>query len=388
MDCFFESVSGFTTTGASILSDIESVPRGLSIVAGSLTHWLGGMGIVVLSLAILPLLGGGGMNLFKLEAPGGILPDKLTPRIAVTARSMWWVYIVLTLAETFLLMACGLTLFDAICHSFATVATGGFSTKNTSVLYFDSLSVDLVISLFMFLAGTNFVLHFQALRGKPLSYKDDREFRFYLVAVLSAIAIIFVALIGTAKYTGDPLKCVRDAIFTVCAIVSTTGFATADFEIWPPVCTFILLGLMVMGGSTGSTAGGSKCMRIQIFFKAGYRELKRLLHPHGVIPLRIGKRAIRDSSVASVLGFISCAAGLFLVSALLLAAMGLDLVTACTATIACIFNIGPGLGEVGPTDNFGGLPQAAKMLLSGCMILGRLEVYTVLVLLTPEYYRK
>lgn len=387
VDCFFESISGFSTTGASILSDIEAVPRGL-LLWRSLTHWLGGMGIVVLSLAILPLLGGGGMNLFKAEAPGGILPDKLSPRIAVTARSMWWVYIVLTLAETFMLMACGMTLFDALCHSFATVATGGFSTKNTSVLAFDSLSVDLVITLFMFLAGTNFFLHFQALRGKPLAYKDDHEFRFYALTVLSAIGIIFLSLMGTSKYSNDPVTCIRDSMFTVCSIVSTTGFATANFEVWPPVAVFVLLALMVMGGSTGSTAGGSKCMRIQIFFKAGYRELKRLLHPHGVIPLRIGHRAIRDGPVASVLGFIACAAGLFLMASLSLAALGVDLETAYTATIACIFNIGPGLGQVGPTDNFGGLPQLAKVILSGCMILGRLEVYTVLVLLTPDYYRK
>ena len=383
IDCVFESVSGFSTTGASILTDIESVPRGL-LLWRSLTHWLGGMGIVVLSLAILPLLGGGGMALFKAESPGGILPDKLSPRIAETARSMWWVYTVLTVAETFMLMACGMTLFDAVCHSFATVATGGFSTKNTSVLAFNSAGVDLVITFFMFLAGVNFFLHFQALRGKPRAYLADSEFRFFSITVLSAVAIIFLSLMRTPAYQNELLQCLRDSFFTVCAIVTTTGFATADFEVWPPLAKFLLLTLMVMGGSTGSTAGGSKCMRVQIFFKAGFRELKRILHPHAILPLRIGRRAIPDGAVASVLGFISCATFLFLLATFLLATLGIELETAYTAVTACIFNIGPGLGGVGPTDNFGWLPQPAKVILTACMILGRLEVYTVLVLFTPE----
>ncbi len=384
-DCFFESVSGFSTTGSTILSDIEAVPRGL-LFWRAMTHWLGGMGIVVLSIAILPLLGGGGMNLFKAEAPGGILPDKLAPRIAETARSMWWVYIILTLAETFLLLIADMSLYDALAHSFATVATGGFSTKNTSIAYFDSSLVDYIISLFMFCAGVNFFLHYQALKGKPKSYFKDSEFKFYAGTIL--LAIVIVVFNVSHLYPENLTRAIRDSVFTVVSIVTTTGFGTADFELWPELSKFLLVTLMVMGGSAGSTAGGSKCLRVQIFFKAGYRELKRILHPAAIIPLRIGRRAVPDSSVASVLGFITCVAGLFLFASAVLTALGLDLVTSCTAVIACIFNIGPGLGQVGPTENFGFMPGLAKIVLSFCMILGRLEVYTVLVMLIPDFYRK
>ena len=384
-DCFFESVSGFSTTGSTVLSDIEAVPRGL-LFWRSLTHWLGGMGIVVLSIAILPLLGGGGMNLFKAEAPGGILPDKLAPRIAETARSMWWVYIIMTIAETFLLMVGDMSLYDALCHTFGTVATGGFSTKNTSVAYFDSAYIDYVISFFMFLAGVNFFLHYQALNGKPRAYWKDSEFKFYFKAICVAIAIVFMDTFNS--YGQDYLRSFRDAVFTVISIVTTTGFGTADFEHWPYLSRFLLITLMVMGGSAGSTAGGSKCLRVQIFFKAGYRELKRILHPYAVIPVRVGARAIPDSAVASVLGFLTCVTALFLVASGSLAALGIGLTTAYTAVVACIFNIGPGLGDVGPTDNFGHMPSAAKYILSVCMIMGRLEVYTVLVLLMPDFYKK
>ena len=384
-DCFFESVSGFSTTGSTILSEIEAVPRGL-LLWRSMTHWLGGMGIVVLSIAILPLLGGGGMNLFKAEAPGGILPDKLAPRIAETARSMWWVYIVLTITEIFLLLVADMSLFDAVAHSFATVATGGFSTKNTSIAAFDSGLIDGIITFFMFLAGVNFFLHYQALKGRPKAYWLDSEFKFYASTVAIAILIIFCNVFHL--YPDNALRALRDCTFTVVSIVTSTGFGTADFEQWPELSKFLLVSLMVMGGSAGSTAGGSKCLRVQIFFKAGYRELKRILHPSAIIPVRIGRRAIPDSAVASVLGFITCVAGLFFCASGALCAMGIDLMTAYTAVIACIFNIGPGLNQVGPTDNFGFMPGLAKYILSVCMILGRLEVYTVLVLLIPDFYKK
>lgn len=387
-DCFFESVSGFSTTGSTILSDIEAVPRGL-LFWRSLTHWLGGMGIVVLSIAILPLLGGGGMNLFKAEAPGGILPDKLAPRIAETARSMWWVYIIMTMAETFLLMGGGMSIYDALCHAFGTVATGGFSTKNTSVAYFQSAYIDYVISFFMFLAGVNFFLHYQALKGDLRVFWRDSEFKFYAKAVGLAILVVLLDIISEVpEYAGNFWQALQDSVFTVCAIVTTTGFGTADFEQWPELSKFLLITLMVMGGSAGSTAGGSKCLRVQIFFKAGYRELQRILHPYAVIPVRVGRRAVPDSAVASVLGFLTCITALFLFSSGCLAALGIDLTTAYTAVVACIFNIGPGLGQVGPTDNFGFMPGAAKYILSVCMILGRLEVYTVLVLLIPDFYKK
>lgn len=385
VDGFFESVSGFSTTGSSIMTDIESVPRGL-LFWRAMTHWLGGMGIVVLSIAILPLLGGGGMNLFKAEAPGGILPDKLAPRIAETARSMWWVYILMTCVQAVLLMVGGMTPFDSLAHTFSTVATGGFSTKNASVAYFDSAYIDYVISLFMFLSGVNFFLHYQALKGRPGAYWKDSEFRFYLGCTLFAVLIIILDI--ATSYQGDWLRALRDSVFTVTSIVTTTGFCTADFEKWPELSMFLLVSLMVVGGSAGSTAGGCKCLRVQIFIKAGYRELKKILHPSAIIPVRVGRRAIPDSAVASVLGFLTCIALLFFVSSATLCAMGVDLITSCTAVIACIFNVGPGLGQVGPTENFSQIPGFGKFLLSVCMILGRLEVYTVLVLLIPDFYRK
>jgi len=385
VDCFFESVSGFSTTGCSILTDIEAVPRGL-LFWRAMTHWLGGMGIVVLSIAILPLLGGGGMNLYKAEAPGGILPDKLAPRIAETARSMWWVYIILTGAQIVMLLIGGMSLFDSMAHTFATVATGGFSTKNASVAAFDSAFIDYTISFFMFLGGVNFFLHYQALRGKPKSYLKDSEFRFY-TGITVVICLIILSDVARL-YPADILRAVRDTVFTVISIMTTTGFATVDFELWPELSKFLLVCLMVIGGSAGSTAGGSKCLRVLIVFKAGVRELKRILHPSAIIPVRIGRRAIPDSAVASVLGFITCIIGLLVLSSGTLTAMGIDLMTAFTATVTCIFNVGPGLGDVGPTENFGFMPGMAKMILSFCMILGRLEVYTVLVLLIPDFYRK
>ena len=326
------------------------------------------------------------MNLFKAEAPGGILPDKLAPRIAETARSMWWVYIVLTVAEVFLLMVGDMDLYDAVAHAFATVATGGFSTKNTSIAYFDSAFIDYTISLFMFLAGVNFFLHYQALHGQVRAYWKDSEFRFYAGLILLVIGIIISDVVHL--YPGDEFQALQDSVFTVIAISTTTGFGTADFEKWPELSQFLLIALMVVGGSAGSTAGGSKCLRVQIFFKAGYRELKRILHPAAIIPVRIGRRAVPDSAVASVLGFITCIVGLFGFASMALTAMEMDLITACTAVIACIFNIGAGLGQVGPTDNFGFMPGLAKFILSCCMILGRLEGYTVLVLLIPDFYKK
>ena len=238
----------------------------------------------------------------------------------------------------------------------------------------------------MFLAGVNFFLHYQALKGRPKAYLKDSEFKFYTGTVLAAIIIIFTDVLHL--YPEQMFKALQDSVFTVIAIVTTTGFGTADFEHWPELSKFVLIALMVMGGSAGSTAGGSKVLRVQIFFKAGYRELKRILHPSAIIPVRIGRRAVPDSAVASVLGFITCITALFIVSSGALAAMDIDILTSCTAVIACIFNIGPGLGQVGPTDNFSFMPGLAKFILSFCMILGRLEVYTVLVLLIPDFYKK
>jgi len=384
VNCFFESVSGFTTTGASILTDIESVSKGM-LLWRSFIQWLGGMGIIVLSVAILPFLGVGGMQLYKAEVPSPI-PDKLKPRIRDTAMVMWKVYAIISLAEVLLLMAGGMGVYDALCHTFTTMPTGGFSTKNTSVAHFDSLYIDMVIVAFMVLAGINFSLHYQFLRGKPLAFWKDAECRFFLGAVL------VLSLVVSADIYKDVYATVGDAlqygVFQVVSIVTTTGFATADYEQWPAMSQLILLLCMFLGASAGSTGGGMKCLRIMLCFKFCYRELFNLLHPRAVTHVKIGGKSVPEDVVRSVLGFMALYMGLFGFCAVLLAGMGVDFVTAFGALAATIGNIGPGFGMVGPAENYAAIPVAGKWLLIWCMLLGRLEIYTVIILLVPEFWRK
>ncbi len=382
-DAFFESMSGFTTTGASVLTDIEKVPRGLLLWRG-LTHWLGGMGIIVLSLAILPFLGVGGMQLYKAEVPSPV-PDKLRPRIKDTASLLWKVYILFTVAETALLMAGGMDLFDALCHAFATLATGGFSTRNASVGHYQSAYVDGVVILFMLIAGINFSLHYQWLTGRPLALWRDPECRFFLYATAVFIVLCAGSLYGTVLDTIP--GAFRYAAFQVVSILTTTGFATADYETWPPLTQVILFLCMFLGGSAGSTGGGIKCLRIILLIKHGYRELMRLVHPHAVSQVKLGGRVVPADVLHSVWGFFVLYLALFVVLSLLMAALGLDMVTAFSSVAATIGNIGPGFGAVGPAENYAGLPLAAKWLLSLSMLLGRLEIYTVIVLLIPEFWR-
>ena len=384
VDCVFESVSGFTTTGASVLTEIEHVPRGI-LFWRSLTHWLGGMGIIVLSLAILPFLGVGGMQLYKAEVPGPV-PDKLTPRIKDTAMLLWQVYLLFTVLETLLLMFGGMDLFESLCHTFGTMATGGFSTRNASVGAYDSAYIDTVIIVFMLIAGTNFSLHYQLLRGRPLALWRDPEWRFFMWVFVIFSAACTVSIWGdTHESLGRAL---RDSAFQVASIVTTTGFATADYELWVPLPQALLLLLMFLGGCAGSTGGGIKCMRIMLLMKAAYQELYRLIHPRAVVKVKMGGKPVPNDVVSSVLGFFMLFMGLFILSSFALAAMGVDVVTAFAATVACIGNIGPGLGQVGPTDNYAGIPWLGKWLLTFCMLLGRLEVYTIIILFVPEFWRK
>ncbi len=383
-DCVFESISGFSTTGASVLTNIEIIPRGI-LMWRSLTHWLGGMGIIVLFLAILPFLGVGGMQLYKAEAPGPS-PDKLTPRIRDTASALWRVYLLFSLALTILLMLGGMDLFDGICHTFGTMATGGFSTRNASIGHYNSVYIDTVITIFMLIAGVNFALHYQMLLGKPQSMFHDPEFRFFmgLVAVFILVTTICLAF-GSAVDWGTAF---RLASFQVASIISTTGYATADFELWPTLPQSILLFCMFLGGCAGSTAGGMKCMRIMLLLKQGYLELFQMIHPRAVTQIKFGRRMVTDDVMKGIWGFFILFLGLFILAAFLLAATGLDLVTSFSAVAACIGNIGPGLGTVGPAENYAHLPLAAKWVLSVCMLMGRLEIYTVVVLLVPEFWRK
>jgi len=384
VDAFFESVSGFSTTGASVLTNIEVVPRGI-LMWRSLTHWLGGMGIIVLSLAILPFLGVGGMQLYKAEVPGPI-PDKLRPRIRDTAMVLWKVYLLFTVIETVLLMLGNMDLFDSLCHTFGTMATGGFSTKNASIGYYDSVYIDTVITIFMLIAGINFSLHYLALLGKPSHMLKDPEFRFF-VGVVGVFVLISTLSVFKSVY-GDLGGSFRYAVFQVVSIVTTTGYASADYELWPALPQSILLFCMFLGASAGSTGGGMKCMRIMLLIKHAYRELLRLIHPRAVTPVKLGRRPVADDVIKSVWGFFIIYLGLFILASFLLAAMNVDVVTSFAAVAACIGNIGPGIGTVGPTENYAHLPLMAKWVLTLCMLLGRLEIYTVIVLFVPEFWRK
>jgi len=383
-DCFFESMSGFTTTGASVLTEIESLPRGI-LFWRSLTHWLGGMGIIVLSLAILPFLGVGGMQLYKAEVPGPVA-EKLKPRIKETAMLLWKVYVLFTVLQTILLMFGGMDLFESLCHTFGTMATGGFSTRNTSVAAYDSVYIDVVITVFMLIAGANFTLHYNALRGRPGVLLRDPEFKFYM-----AVFVIFT-LAGTVSIWGDNYESIwqslRYSSFQVASIMTTTGFATADYELWTPLPQALLFILMFLGGSAGSTGGGMKCMRIMLLGKYAYQELIRLIHPRAVTRVKLGNRTVEPEVMSSITGFVVLFLGLFVLSAFLLAAMGIDVLTSFAAVVACIGNIGPGLGTVGPAENYAHLPLLAKWVLVFDMLLGRLEIYTVIILFVPEFWRK
>lgn len=384
VDCVFETTSGFTTTGASVIRDVEIVPPGI-LFWRSLTHWMGGLGIVVLGLAILPFLGVGGMQLYKAEVPGPTV-DKLKPRLKDTAMILWKVYVIFTVAQTILLMLGGMNLLDALCHTFGTLATGGFSTKNASVGHYQSLYIDMVVTAFMLIGGINFALHFQLFRGKPLVMWRDPEFRFFMGFWLLLTLIIAMNCLG--KNYDSFWKALQYAAFAVASITTTSGFATADFELWPPLSLCLLLLCMVVGASVGSTGGAVKCMRIMVVIKQGYRELIRLIHPRAVVRLKLGEQAVPSEVFDGIAGFIFLYLGLAALSMFLVAAVGVDLVTSISSVLACLGNVGPGLGEVGPMDNYAGLPAFAKWILILDMLLGRLEIYTVIILLVPRFYKK
>ena len=383
-DAVFEAASGFTTTGASVLTSVEDSSRGV-LFWRALTHWLGGMGFIVLSLAVLPLVGGGGMQLFKAEVPSPT-PDRLAPRIADTARLLWWVYAALTAAEVVLLMLGGLDWFEATCQAFATMATGGFSTRNASIAGFGSAYVEWVVTVFMVLAGMNFTLHFHLFRRGWDAWWRDEECRFYLALYGGFTLLVFLGLwLASAAGPGEAL---RLAAFQTATILTTTGFATTDYSLWPAFCLALLLPLMFIGGSAGSTGGGPKVMRVMVALKQAVAELRRMVHPRLVAPVRFNGVALERSVIGAVWGFLGLYFVCFVVVGLALTAMGLGLVEAFSASIACLGNIGPGLGAVGPAGNYAALPVAAKWLLAAAMIVGRLELFTVLVLLAPEFWKR
>ncbi|OGP49238.1 MAG: potassium transporter [Deltaproteobacteria bacterium RBG_13_43_22] len=385
LDCFFESISGFTTTGSSILNQVEILAPSTHFWR-ALTQWLGGMGIIVLSLAILPVLGIGGMQLFQAEVPGPT-KDRLSPRIRDTARILWGVYLLLTFFETGLLMTGGLSFFEALCHSFTTMATGGFSLYTRSIGKFESPWVEGVVTFFMVAAGANFTLHFYALRGRISSYWKSEEFRFYISIIL--LATFLLTFFNLAEKVFERFgESLRYSIFQVCSLLTTTGYATADFDRWPPLAKLLLVFLMFFGGCAGSTGGGIKHVRFLLLWRHLRVQVFQLLHPKAVKAVKLDGRKVAPEVMQAVLGFFFLYLGVFILASLLVCAQGLDMVTGVTAVAATLNNIGPGLGGVGPMAHFGDLPDFSKLVLTICMLTGRLELFTLVVLLFPAFWKE
>lgn len=382
-DAFFEVMSGFTTTGSSILTDIEAMPQGL-LFWRSMTHWIGGMGIIVLTLAILPFLGIGGIQLFAAEVPGPT-PDKLHPKITGTAKRLWGIYVLFTFIQTILLMFGGMNLFDALCHAFGTMATGGFSTQNASVALY-SPYIQYVIIVFMFLAGVNFTLHYFLLHAKFDKVWRNEEFKFYTTIIILFTIIISALIYFNSNINGE--KAFRDSLFQVVSIMTTTGFVSADYIKWFPTAWFLLFVLMFIGGSAGSTGGGIKVIRHLMLFKFSSAELKRMIHPRAVISVRYNNHSVNKDYIFNILAFFLFYIMIFGFGSIFMSAVGLDFDTAIGSTIACLGNIGPGIGGVGPVENYAAIPELGKWFLSFLMLLGRLELFTVIVFLSPGFWKK
>ncbi|VAW27037.1 Trk potassium uptake system protein TrkH [hydrothermal vent metagenome] len=397
-NAIFETISGYSTTGSSILTNIESMPKGI-LFWRSATHWIGGMGIIVLTVAILPLLGIGGMQLFMAEAPGPSA-DKMHPRITETAKRLWLIYFLLTFTEFFLLKIAGMTWFDAINHAMATLSTGGFSTKNASIAHWNGTPViQYIITIFMFIAGANFVLTYFALKGKIRKVFQSEEFKYYFFGVLTLTMLItivivnfqdsnLVSTINHPKPWGETESAFRHAAFQVTSILTTTGFVSADFTMWNSFATMLMFSLFFIGGSAGSTSGGVKIVRHIIMIKNSLFEFKKLLHPNAIIPVRYDGTGVPKNIIYNILAFFVLYMGIFITSSILLTFFGLDFESAFGAAASSLGNIGPAIGSVSPVDNFAHLSVGAKWICSFLMLIGRLELFTVLILLTPFFWRK
>ncbi len=384
-DAVFESVSGLTTTGATVLTELDSLPHAILFYRQEL-QWLGGMGIIVLAVAVLPMLGVGGMQLYKAETPGPIKDNKLTPRITETAKALWYIYLGLTVACAFAYWFAGMNVFDAISHSFSTVAIGGFSTHDESLGYFDSAAIDVVAIVFMLLGGVNFALHFLVFRSWNIkAYLKDTEFKVY-ISVLFLVSVITVIYLQVTAATDSFEESLLQGVFHVVSIGTTTGFAASEYYLWPTFLPVMLLFVSFIGGCAGSTGGGMKVIRVILLLKQGMREMMRLIHPNALVMVKIGKKPVADSVIDAVWGFFATYVAVFVIMMLLLMASGLDQITSFSAVAATLNNLGPGLGAV--AANYSGINDFSKWVLSVGMILGRLEIFTLLVLLTPAFWRK
>ena len=398
VDAIFETISGYSTTGASIVNDIEALPNGI-LFWRSATHWIGGMGIIVLTIAILPLLGIGGMQLFMAEAPGPSA-DKMHPRITQTAKRLWLIYVSLTLTEFFLLKIAGMTWFDAINHAMATMSTGGFSTKNASIAYWNHMPIiQYIIIGFMFIAGTNFILTYFALKGRIKKIFQNEEFKYYFFGTIFMTIIITIIIQhfqtpGIKSTIEHPMpwgsleSSFRHAGFQVVAVLTTTGFVSADYTTWNSLATMLIFSLFLIGGSAGSTSGGVKIVRHIIMIKNSLLEFKKLLHPNAIIPVRYDGKSVSRIIVFNILSFFVLYMLIFITSAVILSFMGLEFHSAIGAAASSLGNVGPALGSLSPVNNYAHLPDCAKLFCSFLMLIGRLELFTVLILLTPFFWKK
>lgn len=383
-DAFFETMSGFSSTGATIMNNIESMPHGI-LFWRAMTQWIGGLGIVFFTIAVLPIFGMGGIQVFAAEASGPT-HDKVHPRIGITAKWIWAIYTSMTGTLIVLLIFGGMSVFDSICHAFTTTSTGGFSTKQASIEYYHSPYIDYVISVFMFLSGVNFTLLLLMFNGKIKKFIHDAELKFYSISVLFFTVFIAVWLYQTTNMGAE--EAFRKSLFQVISLHTSTGFATADYMLWPSILWGCLVVVMLMGACAGSTTGGIKCIRMVILFKVVKNEFKHILHPNAVLPVRVNKQVIAPSIQSTVLAFTFLYAVIAMVSILIMMGLGVGFMESIGTVVSSMGNMGPGLGTCGPAYTWSGLPDAAKWLLSFLMLLGRLELFTVLLLFTSDFWRK
>lgn len=384
LNAWFETVSGMTGTGSSVIPDVEALPKGL-LFWRSFTHWLGGMGFVALYIAIFPLMGVGAMQLFRAEAPG-LQMDRLRPRIKSTARILWLIYLGMSVVLALLLMAGGMDWFDAVCQMFAAIGTGGFSTKNTGIAWFHSAYIDWVITLFLWIASTNFALWWAVLRGSPKTLLKDPEWRFYTLVLLGSSAVISaLVFFQTDSSLHDAI---RNATFVVVTTASTTGFTLVDYEKWAPLAQFIIFMLLFMGGCAGSTAGAMKAIRVYLFAKQALRGLFSTVHPQSVAPVRLSGQAVSPQVMHGISTFMGLYLLTYVVAVGGVSLTGMDFATSLSAVATAMGGVGPGLGEIGPTDNFLWVPWFAKLILTFCMLAGRLELFTLMLIFVPAYWRR
>ncbi len=387
-DAFFETMSGFTTTGASILNNIEELPYSI-LYWRSMTHWIGGLGIIVISMALLPIFGFSGMQIFSAEATGPT-KDKINPKISETAKRLLAIYIILTISETLLLRFAGMTWFDAVCHSFGTIATGGFSTKQASIGHYNSPFIEYIIIFFMIFSGVNFAMFYFLVKLKVYKVWKNEELRIYLFLIsLFSIFLLLSQINFNEKISWAIIEnYIRNGLFVTCATVTTTGFVTVDYNLWPPFTWYFVLILMLIGSSAGSTAGGMKVVRVLLVFKYIYYEFKRFIHPNAVFPVRYNQHIVADEVVARVLSFVLLYFIIIFAGSTFLSISGLGYIESFSGMITCLSDVGPGLGSIGPVYNFSHLPDISKWFLSIVMLIGRLEIFTVLLIFTPVFWKR